>query len=230
MLLCTENIDREVTMIKAILFDLDGTLINTNELIIQSYNYAFNKLFNRELPREEIIKTFGEPLRDTMASYYKDKADMMVSAFREYNEANHDSSVAIFEGVKEGIDLLRNAGIKVGVVTSKRRPMAERGLKIIGVFDCMDVIVTPEDTEKHKPLGDPAAKACELLGVLPEETIMVGDSHNDILCGRNAGCNTCLVKYTALSMEELMAHKPDYLVDSIEELIQVCDGLNKKVI
>ncbi|MTK13526.1 MAG: pyrophosphatase PpaX [Clostridiaceae bacterium] len=217
-------------MIKAILFDLDGTLINTNELIIQSFKYAFNKLFNRDLPREEIVKTFGEPLRDSMAKYDADKADLMVSTFRVYNEGNHDDIATIFEGVKEGIESLSNAGIKLGVVTSKRRPMAERGLKLINIYDYMDVIVTPEDTKNHKPLGDPALKACELLGVLPQETIMVGDSHNDILCGRNAGCRTCLVKYTALSLEELMEYNPDYVIDSIEDLEKIYKDLNKKAV
>lgn len=213
-------------MIKAILFDLDGTLINTNELIVQSFKYAFNKLFNIDLPREDIVKTFGEPLRDAMAKYDADKADLMVKTFRAYNETNHDNIATIFEGVKEGLELLSKTGVKLGVVTSKRRPMAERGLKLIDIYDYMDIIVTPEDTNKHKPLGDPALKACELLGVLPEEAIMVGDSHNDILCGRNAGCKTCLVKYTALSLEELMEYEPDYVIDSIEELERICETIN----
>ncbi|MBC2580989.1 pyrophosphatase PpaX [Clostridium sp. DJ247] len=219
-------------MIKAILFDLDGTLINTNELIIESFNHTFKKLFNKDVPRNEIVKTFGEPLRDAMASYNEEKADLMVSVFREYNEANHDNKATIFRGVREGLEGLKGLGIKLGVVTSKRGNLARRGLNLIGIYDYMDVIVTPEDTKQHKPLAEPALKACELLNVLPQETIMVGDSHNDILCGKNAKCYTCLVNYTALSLKELMRYNPDYTIDSIEELVDICGNFdeNKKAI
>ncbi|MCT8975573.1 pyrophosphatase PpaX [Clostridium sp. CX1] len=217
-------------MIKAILFDLDGTLINTNELIIESFQYTFNKHLNREVSREEIVRTFGEPLRGTMANYDEKSADLLVAIYREYNEKKHDELAYIFEGVKEGLVNLREMGVKLAIVTSKRRALAERGLKLINVFDYMDVIVTPEDTLKHKPLGDPAEKACEILKIRPDEAIMVGDSHNDILCGRNAGCSTAIVKYTALSMRELMEHKPDYVIDSIEDLVGICNSINKKAI
>lgn len=217
-------------MIKAILFDLDGTLIDTNELVVQSFKYAFRTLFNKEIPRDEIVRTFGEPLRDAMARYNEDEADLMVKTFRVYNQANHDSIATIFKGVREGLEDLNRMGIKLGVVTSKMKGMAERGLKLIDIDRFIDVAVTPEDTEKHKPLGDPALKACELLGVLPQETIMVGDSHNDILCGKNAGCRTCLVKYTVLPLEELMEHKPDYVIDSIEDLVEICEELNKEAV
>ena len=217
-------------MIKAVLFDLDGTLINTNELIIGSFQHTLKKHFHKEFPREEIVKTFGEPLHETMAKFDKDNVELLLKIYREYNEAKHDMLSTKFEGVEEGLQVLKGMGIKLAIVTSKRRPLAERGLKLINIYNYMDVIVTPEDTEKHKPLGDPAKKACEFLGVKPKETIMVGDSHNDILCGRNAGCSTCLVKYTALSIEDLMVYKPNYIVDSIGELVDICKSLNKKVI
>lgn len=215
-------------MIKAVLFDLDGTLINTNELIVESFQYTFKNLLNIEVTRDEIVKTFGEPLKDTMASYDEERADLLVSFYRNYNENKHDKLANIFKGVKEGLISLKSRGIKLGVVTSKRMALAMRGLKLINIYDYMDVIVTPEDTEKHKPLGDPAKKACELLEIDAEEAIMVGDSHNDILCGKNAGCSTALVKYTALSIDELMEYRPDYVIESIEDLVGICDSLNRE--
>jgi haloacid dehalogenase superfamily, subfamily IA, variant 3 with third motif having DD or ED/haloacid dehalogenase superfamily, subfamily IA, variant 1 with third motif having Dx(3-4)D or Dx(3-4)E len=217
-------------MIKGILFDLDGTLINTNKLIIDSFQYALKKHFNREVPIEEIVTTFGEPLTETMAKFDKDNRDLLVNIYRDYNETNHDKLTTKFEGVEAGLKSLKALGIKLGIVTSKRRILADRGLKLIDIYDYMDVIVTPEDTKKHKPQGEPAEKACKLLGISPEETIMVGDSHNDILCGRNAGCSTCLVKYTALPMEKLMKYKPDYVIDKIEDLIDICKSSEKEVI
>lgn len=215
-------------MIKAILFDLDGTLINTNELVISSFQYTLKKYLNKELTREEIVKTFGEPLKDALAKFDADNVDSLIKIYREYSEAKHDILSSKFEGVEEGLKTLKNMGIKLAIVTSKGRELAERGLKLINIYDYMEVIVTPKDTEKHKPLGDPAAKACELLKVSPEDAIMVGDSHNDILCGRNAGCSTCLVKYSALSLKELMEYKPDYVIDSIEELQYICKSAGEK--
>ncbi|WPC43637.1 pyrophosphatase PpaX [Clostridium sp. JS66] len=217
-------------MIKAILFDLDGTLINTNDLIVKSFKYAFNKHFNKDISREEIVRTFGEPLRDAMARYDSENADLLLNLFRSFNESKHDELATKFSGVEEGLKALKNIDVKLAVVTSKRRNMALRGLELINIYKYMDVIVCPEDTKKHKPLGDPALKACELLNILPEEAIMVGDSHNDILCGRNAGCKTCLVKYTALSLKELIEYKPDYIIDSIEDLTEICKSAEKNVI
>lgn len=214
-------------MIKAILFDLDGTLINTNELIIESFQHAFREHLNKEISREEVVMTFGEPLRGAMIKYDEKNVDQMVSIFRKYNEKNHDILAKEYDGVLEGIKLLKEYGIKIALVTSKRRPMTERGLKLVKIFKHMDVIVTPEDTEKHKPYGEPALKACELLNVEPSETIMVGDSHNDILCGKDAGCYTCLVSYTALPLKKIMSYGPDFIIDSLIELVDICKNINK---
>ena len=147
--------------------------------------------------------------------------------FRKYNEKNHDLLAKECEGVQEGIKLLKEMGMKIALVTSKRKPMTERGLKLIDVYKYMDVIVTPEDTEKHKPSGEPVLKACELLSVEPGETIMVGDSHNDILCGKDAGCYTCLVSYTALPLEEMMEYGPDFIIDNLAEIADICKNIKK---
>ncbi len=215
-------------MIKAVLFDLDGTLINTNELIIESFQHAMREHLNKEISREEVVMTFGEPLRGAMLRYDEENVDEMLSIFRKYNEAKHDELAEEYQGVYEGISKLKEKGIKTALVTSKRKKMTERGLKLVKVYGFMDAIVTPEDTQKHKPSGEPALKACELLGVEPCETIMVGDSHNDILCGKDAGCYTCLVSYTALPMEEMMSYEPDFIIDSLTELEGLIDNINKK--
>lgn len=208
-------------MIKAILFDLDGTLINTNNLIMQSFKYAFSKHLDVEVKEEEIATYFGEPLLKSMERHDANNAELMVNTFRQFNESKHDELAEAFEGVKEALEELKTSGFKLAVVTSKRRKMAERGLKLFNMLDYFDNVVTPEDTEKYKPDGEPASKACELLKVLPEESLMVGDSHNDILCGKNAGCKTCIVKYSILPLEELMKFKPDYIVDSLLDIIKL---------
>lgn len=216
-------------MIKAILFDLDGTLIDTNELIVECFQHALKKHMGRSVPREDIVRTFGEPLAFAMKKYDEDNVDELLGHFRKHQETRHDILAKECEGATAGIEALREAGMKVALVTSKRRPMTERGLNLIDLYRYMDAVVAFEDTESHKPKGGPALKACELLGVSPGETIMVGDSHNDILCGKDAGCYTCLVSYTALPLEELMSYEPDFIIDSLSELVEICENINEEL-
>lgn len=208
-------------MIKAVLFDLDGTLIDTNDLIINSFKYTYKKHLNIDVDEKDIVMHFGEPLLDTLAQYDKQNAHVLIQTFRQYNESIHDKFTKKIEGAEETLKELRNLGIKVGVVTSKRRELAERGLNLFSLLDIMDVVVTPEDTTKHKPDGDPVIKACEKLNINPKEAVMVGDSHFDILCGKSAGAKTCLVKYTALPVDKIMEHNPDYSVEKINDIANI---------
>jgi pyrophosphatase PpaX len=211
-------------MIKAVLFDLDGTLINTNNLILQSFKYAFRKGLDLEVEDSEIIKLFGEPLTQALKKYGEENLEGLIGFFREFNEKKHDELAVEYKGVEEALRELRAGGVKIAVVTSKRRPMALRSMQLIKIVDYMDVIITPEDTEKHKPDGAPALKACELLKIRPEEAIMVGDSIYDILCGKNAGCSTAVVSYSEFSREELLRYTPDYIIDSLTALPKILKG------
>lgn len=208
-------------MIKGIFFDLDGTLINTNKLIVSSFQYVFKENLDLMVEEQEIVQYFGEPLSYTMAKYTEDRVEELVKKYVEYSLSIHDEYTEGFNGVEEGLCYLREKGFKLAVVTSKRRNTALRGLRLFDLEKYFDVIISPEDTEKHKPCGEPVLKACEVLNLSPEEVLMVGDSHNDILCGRNAGSKTCLVKYTALPLEKLLEHKPDYVIESIEDIINI---------
>lgn len=216
-------------MIKAVLFDLDGTLLDTNDLILASFREAFSKCLGMNLDDKEISKHFGKPLEDSFSDYAdKDIVKEMIKTYRSYNDANHDSKCMSFEGVHDILKELKRKGIKLAVVTSKRKIMCERGMKISGIYDYIDVIITPENTEKHKPDKEPALKACELLEELPEKSLFVGDSTFDILCGKAAGCYTCAVSYTALPIEELEKVKPDYFISKFSELLTVIDKIDCK--
>ncbi|SHK52073.1 pyrophosphatase PpaX [Clostridium cavendishii DSM 21758] len=216
-------------MIKAVLFDLDGTLIDTNELIFNSFDYALRTVLNLNPSKDEITQLFGKPLRGSLAQFNEEKADELVTTYRRYNEERHDTMCKPFEGVKELLDGLKDRGIKLGIVTSKRKVLAERGLVLGGLLEYFDVFFTPESTKNHKPHGEPAEKACESLNVKPEEAIMVGDSNFDLLCGKNAGTKTCGVTYTALPISVLEEVKPDYFIDKAIELLEIVDKENEAV-
>ncbi|WDC84824.1 pyrophosphatase PpaX [Caloramator sp. mosi_1] len=208
-------------MFKAILFDLDGTLLDTNELIISSYKYTIKKHLNRDLEDKEIVRYFGEPLRLTLERYDKEKVEEMYRTYVKYNEEKHDSMIKLMDNAKETLEELKNRGFKIGVVTSKRKAMAERGLKYFNLIELMDVIIAMEDTKIHKPNPEPLLEACRRLDILPSEVLYVGDSHYDVQCGKNAGSKTCVVKYTVLDLQEVLSYGPDFAINDLKELLKL---------
>jgi pyrophosphatase PpaX len=220
----------EIFLIKAVLFDLDGTLVNTNQLIIESFKHVFKTELNIYPGEEEIVQYFGEPLLQTLARYDEKNTMKLYNTYIQYNEKNHDDIVFAMDGAREVILGLKEKNIKVGVVSSKRRVMVDKGLKVCGLNGLMDVIITPEDTEKHKPDGEPLIKACSILGIDPTNALMVGDSQFDILCGKNAISKTCLVKYTAVPIENILKYKPDFLIEKLTDLLNIVDNENEKYV
>ncbi|MBO3387378.1 pyrophosphatase PpaX [Clostridium perfringens] len=213
-------------MIKAVLFDLDGTLINTNDLILKSFKHTFKTMLDLEPTEEEITMNYGRPLQEIFKSYDENRIEEMINCYRKINLELHDDECKEFADVDLMLQTLKNKEIKIGVVTSKKSDMAERGAKLMGIFKYFDTFITPEVTIKHKPEGEPVLKACENLGVSPSEALMVGDSPYDILAGKNAGAKTCGVKYTALPIEKLQESKPDFYVDKPLEILELVEKLN----
>ncbi|MFT5874091.1 MAG: pyrophosphatase PpaX [Clostridium sp.] len=205
--------------IRNILFDLDGTLLDTNELIIQSFNHTYKRHLNKQVDREEIIKTFGEILKITLDRECGDDSEEAIKTYRSFQIENFEKLIAIPSGVKEGMKELHRQGYKLGIVTSRLNYSAIKGLKHFGLMDYFECIIGADDTEIHKPDPTPALLALKQLGGKPEETILVGDSPFDILCGKNAGITTVAVGWSALPMEMILKHEPDYVVESMEELM-----------
>jgi len=208
-------------MIRAVLFDLDGTVINTNELVIASWKHALGKHLGKCPEDREIIGTFGEPLITTARRYDYNNAEAICAIYKKFNISVHDQMIKHYEGMEDAIKELKVLGLKVGIVTSKRRETALRALKLFNLFDLMDVIITMNDTQKHKPHPEPLLEALKILGLSPTEAIYVGDTHYDILCGQNAGCRTCAVKYSIIPFDELAKYRPDYAIDKPLEIVEL---------
>lgn len=215
-------------MIEAVLFDLDGTVANTNELIYESFRRLFYDKMNMPVEDEVIYSLFGEPLEKSLRKYTEDTKEL-TTYFRSFNEKNHDEMIKPFEGVKEALSILKSQGLKLGIVTSKRERMARRSLEVLGLTSYFDVVVTPEYTKEHKPQAEPLLKACELLGgILPGNTIMVGDSSYDILCGNSAGATSVAVSYTLINPEAINKAEPDFIVDDLRELVDIIMKLDER--
>jgi len=174
--------------IKTMLFDLDGTIIDTNELIIRSFIESLEGVAPEGFGREHIIPSMGQPLTDQMKLFSGlDDVTHLVAAYREVNLRLHDDYVKPFDYVIEVIERMHKQGIQIGVVTTKMRLTTERGLKYVGLFDFVDAIVTIDDVVNAKPHPEPVSKAIGLLGADPATTIMVGDSTVDIESAIAAG-------------------------------------------
>jgi pyrophosphatase PpaX len=211
-------------LLTAVLFDFDGTLVDTTELIHQSLRHATGEVLGRDdIPREILLAHVGQPLPRQMELIDAERAELLLESYRLYNEQNHDALIAEFPGVEASLARLRSAGIKVAVVTSKRLLSVEMTLESFpGLREVVDRFVTMEDTTEHKPHPEPLLKGLELLGNVPkEQAVYVGDSPFDVEAAKAAGLTSVAVSWGAFSEETLRAAKPDHLVPDIDAAVEV---------
>ena len=211
-------------MLTAALFDFDGTLVDTTELIHQSLRHATHSVLGRDdIPRETLLAHVGQPLPRQMELIDAEKAELLLESYRRYNEENHDALIAEFPGIERSLDRLRSAGVKVAVVTSKRRFSVEMALESFpGLRNVVDRFVTMEDTNEHKPHPEPLLRGLELVGGVPkEEAAYVGDSPFDVEAAKAAGLTSVAVSWGAFSEDTLRAAEPDHLVPDVEAAVDV---------
>lgn len=175
--------------LSAVLFDLDGTLIDSIELILRSLEHTLEAYGKPPRHREQLTSRIGIPLRTHLAVFGDDDAeiDAMVDTYRAWNRAHHDAFVQPMDGIGGALDALAERGLRTAVVTSKLRPDAERGLALCGLAGRFEFVTSPEDTERHKPEPEPLLHACQRLGVSPLEAAYVGDSVHDMKAAVAAG-------------------------------------------
>ena len=208
---------------KAALFDFDGTLVDTTDLIYQSMRHAAGEVLGREVSRKVLMANVGQPLPRQMKLLSAEHAGALLDSYRLHNEENHDALIKEFPGVEEALPRLRSAGVRVAVVTSKRRFSVDMALKSFpGLGEVVDQWVTMEDTNEHKPRPEPLHKALELLGNVPrEEATYVGDSPFDVAAAKAARVKSVAVSWGAFSEEALRAAGPDHLVPDLDAAVDV---------
>ncbi len=212
-----------MSKIKAVLFDFDGTIMDTNTIILESWEHTFNTVLGRDPVHEEIVATFGEPLDITMAKMFPDRdTNEMVEIYRSYQRHIYKDAITMFPGTREVIHALKEKGYKVAIVTSRFWKSTRTGLYKFDISDMFDAVVSAEDTNIHKPDPTPILLCLEKLGISADEAIMVGDSKFDILCARNAGVRSVLVSWTiSVNEEQRRELAPDYYITDAAQLLEI---------
>ncbi len=204
-----------------ILFDLDGTLIDSVRLILDSYHHA---LASHGLPPrtdEEWLRGVGTPLSVQFAEWRDDPSTLeaLITTYREYNLEHHDRMVTVYPGVVQTIEALKAAGLATGLVTSKNRQGALRGLTLARLERLMDVLICADEVDNPKPHPEPVEKAVALLGADPATTVYVGDSIHDMVSGRAAGVRTAAALWGPFGRQHLEGAEPDYWLEQPAELL-----------
>ena len=215
-------------MKKYILFDFDGTLVNTNDVILASWQHTYKHYLGHEVPVEHITACFGEPLLVTMEREFPgvDPAES-AAVYRQFQVENADRLVTIFPGIKELLAALKEAGYVLGIVTSRTRESALRYMDMFGIASYFNDLVTCDDTTIHKPNPQPLLLALSKLGASADESLMIGDSPFDIKCANNAGVDSVMVEWRITCDDTSLIDdaKVDYWIHQPMELMELLAGL-----
>ena len=205
-----------------VLFDLDGTLVDSGAIILASFKHAARTVLARDVEEEQIAALVGgSNLHEQMRVLSPAHVDELVRVYREHNRPLHDELEA-FEGVEELVKTLSKQGRKLGIVTAKGRPTVDLAFAVLSLERYFDAVVTADMTDCHKPDPAPVLKALELLESEPADAAFVGDSPYDIAAGKAAGVFTVAVSWGKIHPEErLLEAGADVLVHSPKELLDV---------
>ena len=205
-----------------VLFDLDGTVVDTGAIILASMRYATREVLGREYSDAELMQAVGGPgLEAQMAAFAPDRVDELVRVYRMHNEPLHDEIEACV-GMEDVLVRLKAAGRRLGVVTAKRRATVELAFARVPVGHLFDAVVGGDETERHKPDPAPLLLGAERMGAEPAETAYVGDSPFDMRAAKAAGMHAVAVTWGRIhDRERLEAEEPDAIVDGAEELLAV---------
>ena len=207
----------------AVLFDLDGTLIDSIALILESARFAFEKCARPAPSDQEWLEGVGIPLATMFGRYAANEAELtaFIAGYREYQLAHHDRMVHCYDEVVDTLERLRSAGHPMAIVTSKSDALARRGLAHAGIDHYMDEIIGCDSCERHKPDPEPVRLALSRLGYAAHEAVFIGDSVHDMAAGNAAGVTTIAALWGPFRRDQLEGSGPRHFLERISSLPQL---------
>lgn len=210
-----------VKQINTLLFDFDGTLLDTNELIIQTFLTVLDEHYPGRFGREDALHFIGPSLEQTFMAIDPDRVEELTIQYRSLNRTMHDELVEEYDGVAETLRLLKAQGLKMAIVSTKKSETIRHGLALMGVSDVFDVLVGLDHVSNPKPHPEPLHLALEQLGARHDEALMIGDNSHDIEGGKNAGVRTAGVAWAVKGEEFLAGFNPDFMLQHISDLLEL---------
>ena len=211
--------------IRLVILDFDGTLADTQPLILRSLQGTIAELGLPSRTDAECASIIGLPLKECFVKLLDadDRlADRCCEVYRRlFDEYNHPGMVTLFPHVEETLHELHRQGLQLAVCSSRARATLDRFVLSFGFDQIVQAVVSSDDVPHGKPHPDPALRVLELIGCQPEEALMVGDASYDILMGRSAGCRTCGVTYGNQTAAQLREAGVDYLIDDFKNLLNL---------
>lgn len=201
-----------------VIFDLDGTLVDTINLIVSSYQHAFTTVLGHPWDEAEIKTWIGTSLYGAMKRVAPEQADEIFEVYTTWNEANTERLLRVYPGVPELLRELADAGVRMGVATSKREQPAHLAMRLAGIEDLLPLLVHHDSVDEHKPSPKAVLLAASLLDADPAECVYVGDAAVDLQAAANAAMASIAVTWGAGTRASIAAADPGITCDTVDEL------------
>ena len=208
---------------RAVIFDLDGTLLDSEQLDLQALAEAAAEVLGRSYPREDLARFFGVSSEQTAAQLAGEKADALLSAWSRRYHALARGRLSLFPGVREALEVLHRQGLRLAVVTMQTRAELDFTRSILSLGDLVTCWIALDDTPNPKPDPQPVLAALRTLQADPGQAVMVGDAAADLRAGKAAGTAIAAALWGARQPDALLAFNPDFVFRSPEELKRLCD-------
>ncbi len=207
--------------VKALLFDFDGTLLNTNELIIQTFMHVLNERFPGQFSPKDCLEFIGPSLKQTFNDIAPGEEEALIAKYRAWNLEHHDELVSQYPDVVSTLEQLKAQGILLAIVSTKRNDTIDRGLSILGATHLFDVRIGTDNVKNVKPDPEPVLLALERLGVDKDDAIMIGDNSHDIEAGHRAGVRAAGVAWAIKGEAYLQQYQPEYILHHMTDLLDI---------
>ncbi|NUN70489.1 MAG: HAD family hydrolase [Bacteroidetes bacterium] len=203
---------------RTIIFDMDGTLTRTNQLIFDSFNHVAGKYLGKQLTPPEIIAYFGPPEEEAVRNMIgTQQIGRAMEEYYQFYRSEHHRLAEIYPGTVEILEFLRRSGVRLALFTGKGRMTTDITLEQFGITSYFEMTVTGDDVELHKPSGDGIRRILQRFGIAPEEALMVGDAVADITAARETGVEVASVVWDSYGKDAVMALGPDHLFHDVDE-------------